>query len=475
MAAFTDSSSDTFTAKALADGPRAAVALASCSFKSSHLATRSDDFFGGGATQAGPSGNDGNFVLKLHKTHLSLWNGKLPRPGHGGQGGQCTLSVPRGEPISPSLLDLSVRNTLRLAVPPEACRTLRSRSGRFPHGQGRAPGQHYRTREGSNVLLPPRLTGTVWHLAAFPPRFERHGRVEVFGGLALDALVCAASREGLWGLENLSAIPGTVGAAPVQNVGAYGQSLDEVVEALEVFDLRTGQCAWWVAKDCDFSYRNSRFRRSLGAYLVLTMRLRLHRGGQPVLAYAGVEARLAKILSPGAQARPSDLAQAVRALRAEKLPDWHRLPNVGSFLKTPSYLKRLFSGCAPAPELALRPFASSGGKVSAAALIQRAGWRGRRRGPVGMAQEHALVLVNYGGCVSRGCGLVGGVRAGERLCGLRGTPGTGAVAHVGRERRAPDGARRFPAYSGAARCCRGSLAARALGSLRGARWAWGPL
>ena len=112
--------------------------------------------------------------------------------------------------------------------------------------------------------------------------------------------LCAPRAErGFWGLENLSAIPGTVGAAPVQNVGAYGQSLDEVVEALEVFDLRTGQCAWWVAKDCDFSYRNSRFRRSLGAYLVLTMRLRLHRGGPPVLAYAGVEARLAKILSQG--------------------------------------------------------------------------------------------------------------------------------------------------------------------------------
>jgi UDP-N-acetylmuramate dehydrogenase len=238
----------------------------------------------------------------------------------------------------------------------------------------------------------------VWHLAALAPRFERHGRVEVFGGLALDALVRAASREGLWGVENLSAIPGTVGAAPVQNVGAYGQSLDEVVEALEVLDLRTGQCAWWTAKDCAFSYRNSRFRQSLGAYLVLTLRLRLHRGGRPVLGYAGVEAGLAQRLAPGAKARPSDLVEAVRALRADKLPDWRRLPNVGSFFKNPQLspeaLQRLR---ARAPELALRPFASSGGKVSAAALIQGAGWRGRRRGPVGMAQQHALVLVNYGG------------------------------------------------------------------------------
>jgi len=252
--------------------------------------------------------------------------------------------------------------------------------------------------EGSNVLLPPRLTGMVWHLAALAPRFERHGRVEVFGGLALDALVRAASREGLWGVENLSAIPGTVGAAPVQNVGAYGQSLDEVVEALEVLDLRTGQCAWWTAKDCAFSYRNSRFRQSLGAYLVLTLRLRLHRGGRPVLGYAGVEAGLAQRLAPGAKARPSDLVEAVRALRADKLPDWRRLPNVGSFFKNPQLSPKAFQRLrARAPELALRPFASSGGKVSAAALIQGAGWRGRRRGPVGMAQQHALVLVNYGG------------------------------------------------------------------------------
>ena len=303
-------------------------------------------------------------------------------------------------PSLPSLLDLSVRNTLALPCRAEALRTpSKPKRGAFPHGQRTRPGaaSPY-SGEAPNVLLPPRLTGTVWHLAAPTPRFERHGRVEVFGGLALDALVCAASREGLWGLENLSAIPGTVGAAPVQNVGAYGQSLDEVVEALEVFDLRTGQCAWWVAKDCDFSYRNSRFRRSLGgAYLVLTMRLRLHRNGQPVLAYAGVEARLAKILSPGAQARPSDLAQAVRALRAEKLPDWHRLPNVGSFFKNPQLSQEAFQRLSARAELALRPFASSGGGVSAAALIQGAGWRGRRRGPVGMAQEHALVLVNYGG------------------------------------------------------------------------------
>ena len=302
--------------------------------------------------------------------------------------------------LSPPLrLDLPVSNTLALACRAERGRTLRSRSEALSAWVEDAPrGRITVLGEGSNVLLPPRLTGTVWHLAALAPRFERHGRVEVFGGLPLDALVRAACQEELWGLENLSAIPGTVGAAPVQNVGAYGQSLDEVVEALEVLDLRTGQCAWWSAKDCAFSYRDSRFRRSLGAYLVLTLRLRLHRSGHPVLGYAGVEARLAQCLSPGAQARPSDLAQAVRALRAEKLPDWHRLPNVGSFFKNPQLSLEAFRQlCARAPELALRPFASFGGKVSAAALIQGAGWRGRRRGPVGMAQEHALVLVNYGG------------------------------------------------------------------------------
>ena len=281
----------------------------------------------------------------------------------------------------------------------EGGRILRSRSDALSAWAEDAPrGRITVLGEGSNVLLPPRLAGMVWHLAAPAPRFERHGRVEVFGGLALDALVRAASLEGLWGLENLSAIPGTVGAAPVQNVGAYGQSLDEVVEALEVLDLRTGQCGWWAAKDCAFSYRDSRFRRSLGAYLVLTLRLRLRRKGRPVLGYAGVEARLAQSLPPGTPARPSDLAQAVRALRADKLPDWRRLPNVGSFFKNPQLSPEAFKRLsARAPELALRPFAASGGKVSAAALIEGAGWRGRRRGPVGMAQQHALVLVNYGG------------------------------------------------------------------------------
>lgn len=301
---------------------------------------------------------------------------------------------------SPSYpLDLSARNTLALLCRAEGGRILRSRSDALLAWAEDAPrGRITVLGEGSNVLLPPRLRGMVWTLAAPAPRFERHGRVEVFGGLALDALVRAVSQEGLWGLENLSAIPGTVGAAPVQNVGAYGQSLDEGVEALEVLDLRTGQCAWWAAKDCAFSYRNSRFRQSLGAYLVLTLRLRFHRRGQPVLAYAGVEARLAQRLAPGASPRPSDLVEAVRSLRAEKLPDWRRLPNVGSFFKNPQLSPEAFQRLrARAPELALGPFEASRGKVSAAALIQGAGWRGRRRGPVGMAQQHALVLVNYGG------------------------------------------------------------------------------
>ena len=296
-------------------------------------------------------------------------------------------------------VDLSARNTLRLPCYAAASRTLRSRGDARSAWSEDAPrGRITVLGEGSNVLLPPRLPGMVWYLAALAPRFERHGRVEVFGGLALDALVREVSREGLWGMENLSAIPGTVGAAPVQNVGAYGQSLDEVVEALEVLDLRTGKCTWWLAKDCHFSYRNSRFRRSLGAYLVLTLRLRLHRGGVPVLGYAGVEARLAQRLAPGAQPRPSDLVDAVRSLRAAKLPDWRTLPNVGSFFKNPELPLEAFERLrVRAPELTLGTFEACGGKVSAAKLIEGAGWRGRRRGSVGMAQRHALVLVNYGG------------------------------------------------------------------------------
>ena len=163
----------------------------------------------------------------------------------------------------------------------------------------------------------------------------------MFGGSALDALVCAASREGLWGLENLSAIP-DASARLRQNVGAYGQSLDEVVEALEVFDLRTGQCAWWVAKDCDFSYRNSRFRRSLGAYLVLTPACGCIATAILCWATPGLRGAFGEDPFPGAQARPSDLAQAVCAPCAQKSCRLASSPERRK-LKTPSYLKRLFS------------------------------------------------------------------------------------------------------------------------------------
>lgn len=251
---------------------------------------------------------------------------------------------------------------------------------------------------GSNVLLPPRLRGMVWRLAAPAPRLERHGRVEAFGGVVLDELIQTVGEAGLWGLENLAAIPGTLGAAPVQNVGAYGQSLDEVVESLEVLDLRTGQVARWSRTQAAFAYRDSLFRRQPGAYCILSLRLRLHLKGTANLRYDGVRERVDALGVSGGALRPAHLSAVIRALRSEKLPAWQQQPNVGSFFKNPVLSEDQWARLqARAPALGLGPFAQSGGKLSAARLIEGAGWRGRRRGPVGMAKRHALVLVNYGG------------------------------------------------------------------------------
>lgn len=297
-------------------------------------------------------------------------------------------------------LDLTCANTLGLPCLADHGVTIRSLSEATASWRS-LRGQGLRLTVlggGSNVLLPPRLRGVVWRLAAPAPRLGRHGRVEVFGGVGLDALVHSVGEAGLWGMENLAAIPGTIGAAPVQNVGAYGQSLDEVIEALEVLDLRTGQIARWSRAQAAFAYRDSLFRRQPGAYCILSLRLRLHLKGTARLHYDGVRERLETLRVSEAALRPLHLSAAIRALRREKLPDWHQYPNVGSFFKNPVLAQAAWARLqARAPALAMDRYERTGGKLSAAQLIESAGWRGRRRGPVGMAQRHALVLVNYGG------------------------------------------------------------------------------
>jgi len=203
--------------------------------------------------------------------------------------------------------------------------------------------------------------------------------------------------QGWPGLENLSLIPGTVGAAPVQNIGAYGLEVAERFHSLQAVSLETGDRMPLGASDCRFAYRDSIFKQALaGRVLIAAVTFRLPKRWQPVTAYADVARELA---ARGVeQPTPLDVSNAIIAIRERKLPDPARIGNAGSFFKNPvvdaAALARLV-----ADHPALPRYAQPDGRFKLAAgwLIDRCGWKGRNLGPVGAYEQQALVLVNRGG------------------------------------------------------------------------------
>ncbi len=217
--------------------------------------------------------------------------------------------------------------------------------------------------------------------------------VEAAAGEDWHALVEAAVARGLWGLENLALIPGSVGAAPMQNIGAYGVELADLLDAVEVWDRATGQTAWLGRADCALGYRTSRFRNE-DRYVLLAVRLILQRNACPRLDYPA----LAEALDgrPPSALGPGEIADAVIGIRRSKLPDPAVRPNAGSFFKNPVV------DATTADELLGRdpdlPCWEIDGrrKLSAAWMIDRLGWRGRSIGGARVYEHHALVLVNDG-------------------------------------------------------------------------------
>lgn len=223
-------------------------------------------------------------------------------------------------------------------------------------------------------------------------------QVSVAAGEPWDALVQHCCDAGLWGLENLALIPGTAGAAPVQNIGAYGVELAEHLRWVEAIELRGGASHRLPASALGFGYRDSRFKREPGVWLITRIGLELRREGSPRLDYAGVADALQAAGAELAALRPGDVAEAVRALRRSKLPDPAVLGNAGSFFKNPEVDSTIAAALrARWPQLPVFPAGRAGrSKLSAAWLIEAAGMKGLRRGDAGVSANHALVLVNHG-------------------------------------------------------------------------------
>lgn len=255
---------------------------------------------------------------------------------------------------------------------------------------------------GSNTVLRGNLPGLVLQVAMK----GIHAR-PVFAGVQVTAaageswqsLVDYCVAAGYWGVENLNLIPGTVGAAPIQNIGAYGVELADRFVSLSALRVRDGTLCQFNRDDCQFAYRQSRFKNTDERYLITEVTLQLSVAPQPVLSYPGLRDALS--LSDGADPRdtltPASVAQAVAALRRAKLPDPAHVPNSGSFFHNPvieaEQADRLQ---AEHPALIRYPLADGRVKLAAGWLIEQAGFKGVARQGVGVHSGQALVLVNPG-------------------------------------------------------------------------------
>ena len=254
---------------------------------------------------------------------------------------------------------------------------------------------------GSNVLFASeRFEGCLLHLQGAQARIVGndgdHAVVHVDAGCEWDALVDWSLQQGLQGLENLALIPGQAGAAPIQNIGAYGVEVATYIATVHVYDRQTAAFERLAADQCQFGYRDSVFKRDPDRRLVTAIELRLPRTGVVNLSYAGLAEEL--VAMGGLAASPRNVAAAVRRIRRRKLPDPAVAGNAGSFFKNPVVtraaaleLQSRFEG------LPVFPTAAAGEcKLSAAWLIEHAGWRGARDGDAAVSTQHALVLVNLG-------------------------------------------------------------------------------
>lgn len=254
---------------------------------------------------------------------------------------------------------------------------------------------------GSNLLFTRDFDGLVLHMA-----LSGRELVGEEGGCALvraqagenwHAFVQWTLAQGLGGLENLSLIPGTVGAAPIQNIGAYGAEIKDVFHSLTVFDMASGQARTMTASQCRFGYRDSVFKHPEGAQLVvLDVTFALPTAWRPNLRYAELAQALdeAGVTAP----TPRQVSDAVVAIRRRKLPDPAVIGNAGSFFKNPvvpaEHCARLLESF---PNLVHHRQPDGSEKLAAGWLIDQCGWKGKRMGAAGVYPKQALVLVNHGG------------------------------------------------------------------------------
>ncbi len=253
--------------------------------------------------------------------------------------------------------------------------------------------------KGSNILFTKDVNGLVLHIAISGVQVVTETdddiQVRVGAGVEWQRFVTLAVQHGWGGIENLSCIPGTVGAAPVQNIGAYGVEVAQVIQQVRAFDLETYQMVVFTREECCFAYRDSFFKNAgKNRYIIMTVDFKLQKHHTLHLEYGAIREEFAKLAIDTPTI--ADVSNVVCSIRASKLPDPKRIGNAGSFFKNPVLSAEQLRALQQAYPAIPAHASGDGFKVPAGWLIEKAGWKGYRNGDVGCYDKQALVLVNYG-------------------------------------------------------------------------------
>ena len=254
---------------------------------------------------------------------------------------------------------------------------------------------------GSNVVLPNALSGSTLLMNISGREIidsnDHFMAVAVGAGENWHDFVVWTLEQNLPGLENLALIPGTVGAAPIQNIGAYGTEVANFIDCIEAFDCKEKTFVTLSKADCHFAYRDSYFKQNPGRYIVTKVVFNISKAWLPRLTYADLAKQFSDHSSPSAQ----EIFTAVCNIRQSKLPDPKVIGNAGSFFQNPIVDTAQYQNLlALHPNLASYPDANGTRKLAAGWLIDQCGFKGYRAGPAGVYEKQALVLVNHGGATA---------------------------------------------------------------------------
>jgi len=267
--------------------------------------------------------------------------------------------------------------------------------------------QKYRDKEvfilggGSNMLLTKDIENPIVQINIKGIKIESQKEndvvVEAMSGENWHEFVVWTLENNFGGIENLSLIPGNVGASPIQNIGAYGVEIKDVFHSCKAINIKTLEIKYFTKKECNFGYRESIFKTSeKGKYIIISVRLQLTKNKHKILtSYGAIQSELQKrnITNPTIY----DVSQAVITIRKSKLPDPKELGNCGSFFKNPIISKKSFEIIQKKhPEIPFYSVSENQVKIPAAWLIEQSGFKGKRFGDAGVHHKQALVLVNYG-------------------------------------------------------------------------------